>query len=680
MESKYIIKLSYCSSRGNEMLMLSYTTKNTVCDTLRFSTDPTGRPSSVRIVAAAISLAKETRESQGEGDEPKAGALEDGGDVRGLSLAQPPRCRASVFEVAMPTIASGSSGRCVNSGSAPSFQAVHSVDLPEEVSSCALSADGQRLAIVLVGGQILTWIVPQTLPSDPENSPPNDPVINAPEHSNDQHQEKNDMKGGSDDYSKIGEIACLESPGGGASPAAPGIILPTPLGTPEFCIPSIPSPQERVYEKALQEYTRLTEAGKVPNKCPADQRDGQTFHSDIPPSPPVPESKAYHLPHVYFLPKIEKPARGSKNYEPTLLGGGGLMVWRDNSNVCRLYRLPYSAMTSDSPSSSIQEDSNAEPSPKTPIDDETDSSGDTMGPTFDISSLPSVEWILPSPVTSFEVCVAGSTLAMSTSDSGIASDIIERDEHGENERGLILRRTASQAFTPIVAIGTQNGRVYVSDVMFGTRMQGLSRHRGRVTSLAFHGRRSGWWMTHTGKFSAKRHFIHSRIVSPSNQPTLPSLESYQHVSTYCAAIISTLTDNQIIYRGYPCNQFALCIIRCKCNVCPVSLLDRFLFSGSDDEMVHIHYIKNGDGGGTTVRCLHDARGSGIVRVACLQSTPLAFAEVRDCYGASHDYAMSQFVRVVWVVDIGYRCRAKRRQIVTGKRGNVSWAPQVLRPS
>lgn len=88
-------------------------------------------------------------------------------------------------------------------------------------------------------------------------------------------------------------------------------------------------------------------------------------------------------------------------------------------------------------------------------------------------------------------------------------------------------------------------------------------------------------------------------------------------------------------------------------------------------MVHIHSIKNEGGGGTTVRCLHDARGSGIVRVACLQSTPLAFAEVRDCYyGASLDYVMSRFVRVVWLVDIGYCCRAKRQRTVTGKRGHV----------
>lgn len=178
------------------------------------------------------------------------------------------------------------------------------------------------------------------------------------------------------------------------------------------------------------------------------------------------------------------------------------MVWRENSNVCRLYRLPYSATTSDSLSSSTQRDSNAEPSPKTPINDETVNGGDMIEPTFDISSLPSVEWILPSPVTSFEVCVVGSTIAMSTNDSELASDISERDGQGENERGLILRRTTSQAFTPIVAFGTQNGRVYVSDAMFGTRMQGLSRHRGRVTSLAFHGRRLGcWWINHRNLFS-----------------------------------------------------------------------------------------------------------------------------------------------------------------------------------
>lgn len=389
----------------------------------------------------------------------------------------------------MPTIAAGLSGRCVNSGSAPSFQAVHSVDLPEEVSSCALSTDGQRLAIVLAGGQILTWILPPTFPSAPENARSNATVNDGPGHSNNDHQEKNGMKGGGDDRSRIGEIAGSARPGEGAPPAALGTILPTPLGSPEFCIPSIPSPRQRVYKKALQEYTQLTDTGKIPDKSPTDQSDGQIFHSGIPPSPPVPKSESYHLPHVYFLAKIEKTARSSKNDESTLQGGGGLVVWRENSNVCRLYRLPYSATASDSLSSSTQRGSNTESSPKPPINDETVNGGDMMDPTFDISSLPSAEWILPSPVTSFEACVTGSTIAMSTNDSGLAYDITERDGRGKNKGGLILRRTAPQAFTPIVAIGTQNGGVYLSDAMFGTRMQGLSRHRARVTSLAFHGRR-----------------------------------------------------------------------------------------------------------------------------------------------------------------------------------------------
>ena len=64
---------------------------------------------------------------------------------------------------------------------------------------------------------------------------------------------------------------------------------------------------------------------------------------------------------------------------------------------------------------------------------------------------------------------------------------------------------------------------------------------------------------------------------------------------------------------------------------------RFLVSGSVDEMLQIHHITVGRGGGggegccpggtPRLRCLHDARGSGIVRVACFQEVPLAFAEV-----------------------------------------------------
>lgn len=72
---------------------------------------------------------------------------------------------------------------------------------------------------------------------------------------------------------------------------------------------------------------------------------------------------------------------------------------------------------------------------------------------------------------------------------------------------------------------------------------------------------------------------------------------------------------------------------------------RFLVSGSADEMLQIHHVSiaagadaaGGDGGGRgrcctggtpRLRCLHDARGSGIVRVACLRAAPLVFAEVK----------------------------------------------------
>lgn len=62
---------------------------------------------------------------------------------------------------------------------------------------------------------------------------------------------------------------------------------------------------------------------------------------------------------------------------------------------------------------------------------------------------------------------------------------------------------------------------------------------------------------------------------------------------------------------------------------------RYVFSGSDDEMVHIYDIcSQRNSGATLVRCLHDARGSGIVRVACLQETPLAFAEVKGSWGGT----------------------------------------------
>ena len=89
----------------------------------------------------------------------------------------------------------------------------------------------------------------------------------------------------------------------------------------------------------------------------------------------------------------------------------------------------------------------------------------------------------------------------------------------------------------------------------------------------------------------------------------------------------------------------------KIKTVPISTCGgyRFLFSGSADEMVQIHHIarttesfrsssssgssSSAGGGIVSLRCLHGARGSGIVRVACLQETPLAFAQVRKVESA-----------------------------------------------
>lgn len=64
---------------------------------------------------------------------------------------------------------------------------------------------------------------------------------------------------------------------------------------------------------------------------------------------------------------------------------------------------------------------------------------------------------------------------------------------------------------------------------------------------------------------------------------------------------------------------------------------RFVVSGSDDEMIQIHHVSvaaaTGGGGASCaggtprLRCLHYARGSGIVRIECLHDTPLMLAEV-----------------------------------------------------
>lgn len=70
------------------------------------------------------------------------------------------------------------------------------------------------------------------------------------------------------------------------------------------------------------------------------------------------------------------------------------------------------------------------------------------------------------------------------------------------------------------------------------------------------------------------------------------------------------------------------------------LFRSFLVSGSDDKMIQIHHFTVADptgadgdrccvGGTPRLRCLHDARGNGIVRLACFREMPLAVAEVMN---------------------------------------------------
>lgn len=393
-------------------------------------------------------------------------------------------------------------------GNGPTFRVICEVELScaEAAVACALSADGRRLAVCLADGRIVTWVLPVFSPlskgsrQHESGEKASERFDSAGEHNRtdgtaDEHGDGSDGGASLGDSSTslagkdhvaatLTEKAAVAAGAAGAAATVP----PVRLERPEFSLPRLPSSEELAYAQALQEYNRRVEAGELQEPTSSSGGGGEVEEGcTLPPRAPQLSGCAHHLARVEFLPVAAGLDTGSGG------GGGGLSVWRLNSNVWRLYRLP--------PPPSFEEEggSNDSQGVVTGADAGGEDTADQVTPEidlvlpakFDISSLPSAEWILPSPITA---------LGASEADDGDGrGGGPEEDDHRLHHLagggagcdwsccGSDDASTAELA--PLVAIGTENGGVFLCDAALGTTREALSRHRAQVTTLAFHRRR-----------------------------------------------------------------------------------------------------------------------------------------------------------------------------------------------
>ena len=494
-------------------------------------------------------------------------------------LLPPPKSRVSIFEVAVLEVQPSSDesfgqGRTTPTLSTaannpPIFRAVCFVDIPEVGTECSLSPDGKRLAVSLSGGRVGTWVLPSFIPLSELNLHPKHAMNSAGEDEDEDEDEeegqldnytqtpenKNETKGRDTDTLISANRTVTVKAGGGVVPTDSArlqgalldmstVVSPIQLGRPECCIPRIPSPEEKLRAKELEEYRRRLAAGEVPE--PTDSGKGgdgkQQPNSTLPPPLPLRLVPAFHVAHVELLSTIEGDSSrvgaggcggggggcgggggggggdgggGGGGGCPGIVARGGLSVWRSSSNVWRLYRLPtyaFEPVGLGTVPASVGDGGGGGGGGG----DSGGGGGDSdecLTARLDVLALPSAEWVLPSPITACAVCRGGSdgrdiVGAGGGGGRGGASEGGEegrgkgaREEGGKGGgrggrggggRGEGLRHWASAASTvlpPLVAIGTENGGVYLSDAVLGTTREGLSRHRARVTALAFQGRR-----------------------------------------------------------------------------------------------------------------------------------------------------------------------------------------------
>lgn len=452
----------------------------------------------------------------------KAGGGGGGGGGDTVDNESLPLSRVSILEVTIPTgpgkrargdlisTESSGSGNPDPENHTPNFRTIFCEDIPEPIVSCSLSPDGRRLGVSLSGGRVVTWMLPPVLR---QSHPPSSDINNVGNSS------LSPDRGEGEDTSLEGEVVETreDAPLNGDL-----VIPPSKCGQPEFCIPHLPSPEERIYKHALQEYNRRLEAGEIPDTSPEDggtggDGGGYTCASNLPPIPPASLARAYHVAHIKFMPAVSPNALSSDTLDTGSSsaseltggggGGGGLAVWRSQSNVWRLYRLP-SCTSSDSAAGSTSRSSpdlgteaanlstttaNAKANANAdgtidPASEHSEGNKVSLVAILDESSLPSAEWVLPSPISS---CAVGLWSGAAT-DCAISGVVDIGCGNGEDSVGNRCGDWTSLASCPsLVAIGTENGGVYLCDGTLGTGREGLSRHRARVTALAFHGRRYG---------------------------------------------------------------------------------------------------------------------------------------------------------------------------------------------
>lgn len=388
----------------------------------------------------------------------------------------------------------------------PTFRVICTIKLEHKdvPITCALSPDGRRLALTTAGGVVATWMLPLFAPPSGVRCPSStdrqtfkgrkhDHAYPATAEEGDgrgESQESHDVDGGAsvdgsrtsscaghNDLANRAKVSSLPAGSTGVETATP-----LQLGKAEFSIPHLKSPEELAYDKALQEYSRRVKAGEIQEPASAPGAlEAEDGGSTPPPEAPQLSGDAHHLTHAEFVPPNVGGGGGG--------GGGALSIWRSQSNVLRLYRLPAPPRADDKGQQRQEDEESGVEGAQKVFEatngagngggEDVDQTGDDSGShtcslleaELDISTLPSAEWVLPSPITAVAVSEEGG------------------DEAGREWSCCGDPKRPALPLAPLVAVGTANGGVYLCDGALCTAREGLSRHRARVTALAFHGKR-----------------------------------------------------------------------------------------------------------------------------------------------------------------------------------------------
>lgn len=433
------------------------------------------------------------------------GLCEDGASI---GVARPALfSRITITDIVLPLgkarEGQGGGGGHANASAAPSPRARTAcfVDLPPEVgdavTECDLSTDGRRLAAALPDGSVATWLLPP-LPRDPAQASTR---LETPEGLFDRAAGSDRESGGEESGGEESEGHRRGEDGGrdDTMEGAPHLVVSSclaaspyahplcasgksveALGRPEVYIAHLLSPEEKAHEKAVLAFDRVHGAAGAGAADGARAIEGGADGDPPRPPPPPLSTPAYHLAHVRLLPELRDQRGGSGG------DGGGLAVWRSRSNVWRLYRLPPTPPPGTFSASGGRggggdgEGGHGDTTAKdqdVPPRVEGGLAGirrvpHSLVPILDAATLRCSTWVLPSPVT----CSAA------TSDSGgpCAGHSVYDSSGGSGQKPL-----------PLVAIGTEDGLACVCDGGYGIVREGMSRHRRRVTALAFYGRRWG---------------------------------------------------------------------------------------------------------------------------------------------------------------------------------------------